>query len=115
VTLAQWNAATAPLVSQAQSTVNSMVATAGLALQLMQNSRDREIGTVVLPDGKLGFEPNLLKLTYDTVEDLIANKATDLPSGVTLKAPGILEFRYVDTAPGGAGDYSLFVEVQRLQ
>ena len=69
-------------------------------------AKDRPIG-MRKEGGRYNFIPKVVTLTYEKAEWLQNNN----PSG---KGNGILELRYIDD-PKLAGDYSFYIQVQRIQ
>jgi hypothetical protein len=74
------------------------------------NLHDRPIGIQFTPTG-FTFKPQTLVLTFENVEGLLASgtSMTGLPAG-------FVELRYTDgyTGLGGNGDYSLYLQIQRV-
>lgn len=68
-------------------------------------SKDRPIG-MKEKDGGYVFDPQVITLNYRTAEASLAPNA--MPLG-----PGVLELRYID-APRLAGDYTLYVQIEKI-
>lgn len=78
-------------------------------LSLALNAKDRPLG--IVPVGlTYGFQPLTLTLTYESVERALAGAG---PHGL---GPGVWQVDYQDKvfSQGGAGSYSLWVQVQRV-
>jgi hypothetical protein len=75
---------------------------------LFGESKDRPIGMIKSGD-VYKFEPWIFPLNYATAEASLAPN-----SYLTPKGPGILEPRFVD-APALAGDYTLYLQIERVQ
>jgi hypothetical protein len=88
-----------------------MFANLTAASSLVLNTKDRPIGLAGIEGGKLQFDPQILRLSFESAEQFIANKQTSNPS----IPAGIVEVRYQDTIPGGNGDYSLYLQITRVQ
>jgi hypothetical protein len=61
--------------------------------------------------GQIIFEPEIIKLTFETAEQFATTKEnpnSDIPAGITT-------ITYRDAVPGGNGDYTLYIEIKRLQ
>lgn len=81
------------------------------AASLLANTKNRPIGMTGIQGGQVLFEPQLIKLTFETAEEFIATKEnpnSDIPAGITT-------IQYVDTVPGGNGDYTIYIEIKRIQ
>lgn len=81
----------------------SLGAAAGTVLG---ESKDRPIGMTEYSGGYV-FDPQVITLTYRTAE------ASLVPNALQ-RGPGILELRYVD-ASRLAGDYTMYVQIERIQ
>ena len=78
-------------------------------VSLVMNSKDRPIG--IKPSGiSFTFAPQAMTLDFHGVEQALSGNG---PSG---RGAGVWEVRYVDKVltQGGNGDYSLYVQVQRV-
>lgn len=78
-------------------------------VQVMNNAKDRPIGMETNAAGQLVFHPFVLNLHYEAAEQIV-NGQHHLN-----ERPGIVAIRYRDNLPGGTGDYTLYVEVTRVQ
>lgn len=77
-------------------------------ISLAANNQDRPIGLTKLPNGANTYDPPSLYLDFKGAERVIAGTATG-----SLE-PGILKIEYKDAVVGGNGDYTLFLEVRRI-
>ena len=73
---------------------------------LIGSSADRPIGMVPIGNNKFAYNPQILLLTQENAEAIIASE----PSG---RGPGVLEIGLVDD-PYLRGNYRLFVQVERV-
>ena len=87
---------------QAKNRIAQMLGTISVA----GNLADRPIG---LKPGGLPFDPAAIFLSFEEAEAIIAGTAE------YSFEPGIIEINYKDQVSGGNGDYTIFVEVQRIQ
>lgn len=74
-------------------------------VKIVGESRDRPIGMVEY-GGKYVFNPHVITLNYRTAEEAVRRV-------VPQRGAGIIELRFVD-AQRLAGDYSLYVQVEKL-
>ena len=81
------------------------------ASSLLLNTKDRPIGLAGIEGGKLQFDPKIVRLSFESAEKFIAERQTSNP-GIP---PGIVEVNYKDTIPGGNGDYTLYLQITRVQ
>ena len=88
-----------------------MLANLTAASSLILNTKDRPIGLAGIDGGKLQFNPRIVRLSFESAEKFLASKQTSNPS----IPAGIIEVRYQDTIPGGNGDYTLYLQITRVQ
>ncbi|TFH29687.1 MAG: hypothetical protein E4G97_06855 [Deltaproteobacteria bacterium] len=84
---------------------NNSLLTAGGSL--FGESKDRPIG-MIKSGNVYVFKPWIIPLNYATAE------ASLTPNSFLLRGPGIIEHRFVD-APEWAGDYTLYLQIERVQ
>jgi len=61
--------------------------------------------------GKVQFDPTIIRLNFESAEKFIATKTSSEPN----VPAGIISVRYQDTVPGGNGDYTLYLQITRVQ
>jgi hypothetical protein len=96
--------ATNTFFSNASTQMTALMSTIALTM----NNRDRPIGLVRRSNGSNDFDPAALFIDFESAEKIIAGTAEGSLS------PGIVAIDYKDHVPGGGGDYTLFVEVRRV-
>ncbi len=96
---------------QLNQRLGPMFADLSAASSLILNTKDRPIGLAGIAGGKLQFDPKILRLSFESAEKFIAERQTSNP-GIPA---GIVEVRYQDTIPGGNGDYTLYLQITRVQ
>lgn len=104
--ISTWQHRQQQLNLQSVNLLKNLTAASGLLL----NTKDRPIGMAGIQGGQVVFDPTILRLTFETAEKFIATKEnpnSDIPAGIT-------SVRYVDTVPGGNGDYTLYLEIRRV-
>ena len=97
-------------LSQMKADANSFASDVSMAASLIANTRSRPIGISGIAGGKMLFDPVIVSLSFESAEDILANKDpnSDVPTG-------IVAIRYQDSVPGGDGDYTLYLQVTRVQ
>lgn len=102
-----WQQRQQQLTQQSENLLRNLTAASSLLL----NTKDRPIGMEGIAGGQVVFDPTIIRLSFETAEKFIATKEnlnSDIPAGIT-------SVRYVDTVPGGNGDYTLYIEIRRVQ
>jgi len=96
------------LQQAATSALAAYVSTMQSGLVAMINNRDRPIGMVT--GSSTGFSPTTFILNFGFAEESLLGNG---PEGL---GPGVTSIRYADAmAVGGAGDYTVFLRIERLQ
>jgi hypothetical protein len=81
------------------------------AASLLLNTKDRPIGMAGIEGGKVQFDPTIIRLNFESAEKFVATKTSSEPN----VPAGIIAVRYQDTVPGGNGDYTLYLQITRVQ
>lgn len=97
-------------LSQMKADANSFASDVSMAASLIANTRSRPIGVSGIAGGKMLFDPVIVSLSFESAEDILVNKDpnSDVPAG-------IVAIRYQDSVPGGDGDYTIYLQVTRVQ
>jgi hypothetical protein len=80
------------------------------AASLLLNTKDRPIGMAGIEGGQVQFDPQIVRLSFESAEKFIATKQGSDPN----VPAGIIPIRYQDTVPGGNGDYTLYLQITRI-
>lgn len=112
-----YGAAPANLVSlvlarqrQLTQTYGTLFKNVTAAASLLMNTKDRPIGMAGVEGGKVQFDPIIVRVSFESAEEFLANRQGNDPNIPV----GIIPVRYVDTIPGGNGDYTLYLEIKRV-
>lgn len=97
-------------LAQMHADANSFASDVSMAASLIANTRSRPIGVSGIAGGKMLFDPVIVSLSFESAEDILVNKDpnSDVPAG-------IVAIRYQDSVPGGDGDYTIYLQVTRVQ
>jgi hypothetical protein len=97
-------------LAQMHADANNFASDVSMATSLIANTRSRPIGVSGIAGGKMLFDPEIVSLSFESAEDILANKDpnSDVPAG-------IVAIRYQDSVPGGDGDYTIYLQVSRVQ
>jgi hypothetical protein len=107
--IARDRALTLQIAQSAQAAYAAAMPNIAMAVSLLTNSRTRPIGVTAIEGGKMIADPYILRLDFKTAEAYANTRDPNSPMPA-----GIVTVRYTDTVPGGSGDYTLYLQVVRL-